>query len=866
MKKVRILLMMVLLAVAGTVSAVPAKQGAVKVQQPDGSTLTLVLHGDEWSNFTTTTDGYTVEKNAQGYYVYAQREQGMLKATAMVAHDASQRQAAEQAFLAGVAKYQQAEMSAEVAHMKQATEAREAAVRAAHRAAAKGNRAAHYDYNNFRGLIILVEWNDKSFSRSDYKTVITNMVNQENYTGYDSETFTGSVHDYFSDNSLGKFQPQFDVVGPYQLNYSQYYPESTTNARDIVNAALDAADPYVNFANYDGDNDGEVDLVFFVVAGNGANYGGNDSRLWWPHRSQVYRKQGNNWYYVYKDGVKFGAYASSVELYGYTQKPSTVRIDGIGTICHEFSHVLGLPDFYDTDYATGGQSAHPGGWSVMAGGSYENYSRTPVGYSLFERWNVGFCDSDPTVISSAGPYTLNPLYQAQQGYRINTPNSDEFFLLENRQKNSFKWDKYLPGSGMLVHRVEGDYERQQSGSVWATNKVNATADHMYYELVRANGVHTSNGAYVESAEDAFPGTKNVTTLSNTSSPANLKTWGGLENSLALTGIKSQNGVISFTATGYDVTKVDITPNVINGLGVGESQQLTAEVTPSFAQTSITWSSDDPKVASVSETGMVTGVGVGTTTIRAMADNFIEGTCQVTVQQIEIYTIGEFKQQTVGTTKMLKLTNAEVLAVKGTTAYIRDETGSIMLSNMNLGLKKNDVVSGSLKAQVAVQNKMPQALGTTETTAAGLTITQGAAAQPREVTIDELTENDYSDYVVVKQVKLKKESKSAWAVNSSDVKKARLLNEFSISMTGFTNYDGKYYDVPAIYATSELSGSVVDALFMMEKPTEVDAPATSIQQVESGASEVESYYNLNGQRVGADYKGLVIKNGKKALMK
>ena len=264
--------------------------------------------------------------------------------------------------------------------------------------------------------------------------------------------------------------------------------------------------------------------------------------------------------------------------------------------------------------------------------------------------------------------------------------------------------------------------------------------------------------------------------------------------------------------------------------------------------------------------MVTGVGVGTTTIRAMADNFVEGTCQVTVQQIEIYTIGEFKQQTVGTTKMLKLTNAEVLAVKGTTAYIRDETGSIMLSNMNLGLKKNDVVTGSLKAQVAVQNKMPQALGTTETTAAGLTITQGAAAQPREVTIDELTENDYSDYVVVKQVKLKKESKSAWAVNSSDVKKARLLNEFSISMTGFTNYDGKYYDVPAIYATSELSGSVVDALFMMEKPTEVDAPATSIQQVESGASEVESYYNLNGQRVGADYKGLVIKNGKKALMK
>ena len=449
------LLLTLALAISITLAmAVPAKKGNVRVKQPDGSYVTLQLHGDEWQHHTTTTDGYTVTKDSRGYYVYAHADKGLLQATTQVAHDVTAREAAEQAFLSDVKKHLQPEVTAENAAIRQRVKARQQQTLAQ-------RRAGRYNYSNFKGLVILVQFNDRTFSRDDYADIMQEMINNEGYTGYQNsnggwEACTGSVCDYFSDNSDGLFKPQFDIYGPYTINYSQYAPNGTSNAAAVVCAAINAADADIDYSQYDRDNDGMVDLVYLIFAGNGANYGGNDSRLFWPHRSIV----NNNGYLVRKDGVYLYDYASSVELFGYTSQPQSVTIDGIGTICHEFSHVLGLPDFYDTDYKqSGGESNHPGIWSIMAG-------RTPVGYSLYERWSVGLAEA-PTVINQAGSYTLNPLYSSLSGYRINTPVENEFFLLENRQKDKFKWDAYLPGSGMLVHRVDLTDE-----SVWSSNKVN----------------------------------------------------------------------------------------------------------------------------------------------------------------------------------------------------------------------------------------------------------------------------------------------------------------------------------------------------------------------------------------------------------
>ena len=406
--------------------AVPAHRGRLQVRQPDGTMLTLRLMGDEWRHFHTTADGYTVVKDRQGRYVYAELEGGVLNPTAMTAHDEGERSAEEEAFLENIPLRQVPDMTPQMQSMKQQAE-QTTATQAARR------RAAGTHFSNFKGLIILAEYNDCKFSRDDYKQLMDDMANKEGYTGFDDVECTGSVRDYFSDNSNGLFKPEFTVVGPYTLNYSQYDAKGTENGPTLVRAAVNAADADVNYKDFDGDGDGYVDLVFVVFAGCGANFTDNDERLMWPHRYRLFGTR--------KDGVYVRDYVCAVELYGYTSKPETIQIDGIGTICHEFSHVLGLPDFYDTNYEEDGQSNDPDEWTVMAQGCYANYDRTPVGYSLYERYAVGFMD-EPPVISSPGSMTLDPLplLTSRYGYRMNTPVNDEFFLLENRQQAAFKWD------------------------------------------------------------------------------------------------------------------------------------------------------------------------------------------------------------------------------------------------------------------------------------------------------------------------------------------------------------------------------------------------------------------------------------------
>ena len=851
---------MSLIAMVSNSMAIPALRQKVMVIQPDGTTVTIMLHGDEWQHFTTTDDGYTVKKNKQGYYVYAQKVDDELRATDIVAHDQVGRTANEVAFLQGVKKYQTPKMSAYNAQMKDSITKHQ-------QQTLNNRRAARYDYNKFRGLVILVTWNDKGFSRDDYPTIINNMVNQENYVGYDDEKFTGSVRDYFSDNSGGKFVPTFDVVGPYTADFSQYDAQGGYKGDEedykpyayakILNDVINQADADVDFKKYDGDGDGIVDLVYFVFAGNGSNYAGNDKRLWWPHRSRLYRVTNDNkLYYLVKDGVVFSDYASSVELYGYTTQPKTVKIDGIGTICHEFSHVLGLPDFYDANYETDGQSNDPNEWSVMASGSYKNYSRTPVGYSLYERWSVGFCDA-PETIDVKGDYTLEPLPENQKGFLLPTPLDTEFFLFENRQQSAFKWDKYLPV----------DFS---DPSIWSlggfkNNVVNTNAAHNYYELLRANGAHKSGDYYVDSADDAFPA-KNKTELTNETSPANLKTWDGTVNDWAITNIKMKNGVITFNVSNYDVVSMAIEPAVVEDLPVGVAKQLKAVMTPVYAKTQLTWSSDDESIATIDENGVVKGINVGTTTIRVKSDNAVEATCQVTVKEISVCSIAEFKQREAGSTMLLNLTDAEVLYVYQNDAYVRGTTGSIILDNKELNLKKDDHVNGTIRLMSDIRNKMPVAMSTEGTSADALFVTAGSGAQPREVTIDELTEADYCDYVLVKAGRLKYDS-GVWVVNSNDEKKARLRNTFNVAGITLKDYDGNYYDIPAIYGTNVVNGSVINELYMLTTPTKVEAPTGIMQIVNSQESTTDGpACNLAGQRVNNGYKGLVIKDGKKVVMK
>ena len=536
--------------------AIPANPTPVRIAQPDGSTVTIRLHGDEWLHFTTTTDGYTVVKNERGYYVYAQLQDGKLLPTNVIAHDADGRDVNETDYLSHVKKYLTPQMEESTAETKKK-------VQAMQRQTLQRRKAARYDYSKFCGLIILVEFNDRQFSRSNYKELMNDMVNKENYTGFTDtdgkfQAYTGSVRDYFHDNSNGVFNPEFDIVGPVTVDYSQ--EDGRARSYSIFKAAIEAADEDIDYAKYDGDGDGTMDLVYFIAAGTASSSDPDHPNHIWPHRSVIRN--------LNRDGVWINDYACSTEFI-YSEKDNMLA--GIGTFCHEFSHVLGLPDFYDTDgEGSGGESHDPGYWSVMAGGSYLNNARTPCAYSLYERMAVGF--TEPMVINTKGHYTLEQIGTSNTGYRIDSPVEGEYFLLENRQKD-YKWDEYLPGSGMLVFRVD-----ESDMNPWNNNSVNNNPERMYYELLRAGGVEK---AYTKPNYDPFPGKGEVTTLSNVTSPAHLRTHDGQDTPWAIHHIAEDNGEISFEvsaftyATGSDLTVTSI--DILGGPYVGSNQMVNVTV-------------------------------------------------------------------------------------------------------------------------------------------------------------------------------------------------------------------------------------------------------------------------------------------------
>lgn len=495
------------------------------VELPDGNTVTLVLHGDEYFNYTTTLEDYTVVFNPDSRaWEYARLDDGFrLVPTGERAVDGVRALTAVKNLKPKVSSVQRNVDNTMRAHQGR----------------------AKYDYSKFRGLVILVEYNDAPFSRPDIHEIFDDMVNKCDYDGYMSNTLipskvecTGSVRDYYYDNSNGMFDPRFDVVGPVKINYSQHDANQSAGAQTLVSAALRAADSMIDYSLYDTDGNRQVDMVYFIFSGAGSNHSGNDATLLWPHASTVMN--------LSLDGVSFGRYACSTELYG---APANKQIDGIGTMCHEFSHVLGLPDFYDVDYETGGLAIHPQRWSLMASGSYLNMSRTPCGYSLFERYALGF--TTPRLISSPGTYAIAPLTEGDvsDGCRINSAVDNEFFLLEYRKKSG--WDEYLPGEGMLVHRVDST-----NASVWGSNKVNASPTHTYYNLLRATPAVNSQGSVIDSDGDPFPGSGDVTSLTNLTDPS-MRSWTMASSPLVLENIGYDgDGNISFTVS------ADNTPTLV----------------------------------------------------------------------------------------------------------------------------------------------------------------------------------------------------------------------------------------------------------------------------------------------------------------
>lgn len=499
--------------------AVPAYPYPIKIVQPDGTLLTIKLHGDEHFRYKTTLDGYLVVSDDHGLYSYAK-----INTDSRIINTGIKAKNLENRTKSDIKKLR--EIPNDSAYRKIAIKNRQA--RVSSKKSASVSRNAFPLTGSPKSLVILVNFSDLSFKTPSPRDAFTDLLNK---VGYSDNGGTGSARDYFRDASNKVFVPQFDVVGPFNLpNPMAFYGENVAdndkNPRQMVIDACAQADLNgVDFKQYDTDNDGYVDNIFVYYAGYNEAENGPDNSVW-PHRWSLANSN------TRFDGKIIYDYACTSELRGN----SGSNMCGIGTFCHEFGHVLGLPDYY----ITMGDSKHQtlSSWNIMDSGPYLNYGRTPPTYSAYDRFFLNWLV--PIELSSKQQATLPPLLDSNKAYIITqngnhnlngaNPNPTEFFTLENRQKTG--WDAYLPGHGMLITRINFNQD------IWDANWPNNDPNAMGVDIIEADGI-ASEGSL---GGDPFPGTSKRDNYDP-------KLRSGVVINKPITFIRETNGNITFRFMG-----------------------------------------------------------------------------------------------------------------------------------------------------------------------------------------------------------------------------------------------------------------------------------------------------------------------------
>ena len=470
----KIFFIVILCALASAVHAVPAKPGWQTYAQGDGTTIELQLVGDEYYHYMINREGQQVHLNAEGMYVAAGQAPTRQQARARRAYNKVRRVRKEFGVTPNLAP---------------------------------------------RGIVIMVNYTDKAFQASHTNDVIDSLCNAEDcqvneYYG----TRYPSARTYFKDQSNGEYAPVFDVYGPVTLSRKgAYYGENDVvgndaRAANMIVEACKTADKElgVDFTQYDSDNDGKVDFVYVIYAGKGEASGGSATTIW-PHSYSITEQLEMEEYYTdfpeefyaeygeefvpyftpeyslsdcYVDGKMINTYACSNEL-------SDSGLDGIGTLCHEFGHVMGLPDFYDIYYGYNDEhKLTPGKWDVMDGGAYNGGGHCPPNYNAWEKYFFGW---HTPVNPGSEPARLQLTADGQDGYQAyqitdadqpvgptdSLKNNASVYYIENRQKQG--WDSYLPGHGLIAWKVN------YSKTAWQENTPNSEDRKPRFTVAQVSG-------------------------------------------------------------------------------------------------------------------------------------------------------------------------------------------------------------------------------------------------------------------------------------------------------------------------------------------------------------------------------------------
>lgn len=516
-----------------SIMAAPARRDLITLRQPDGTTLQVRMWGDEFmSMFTDASTGKCLTQDAETRYWRPMTETEVQSTTEEWTASRRMAMAANNRYLLGGTPH-------------------------------KGTIKLPVLLVQFSDLKLTEQWGSAEYFKQFFNDIDYDRIAYTSTSGV--EYHTSSVRNFFNTQSFGKFDPSFDVFGPITLdNDYAYYGKDSGTSKDvnfskflteIYQKALDAG--YLkNASQYDSDGDGNVDLVYIIYAGWGQNENGIADYIWAKNSSTSFNTP---------DGTYINNTSVSCELISLPDPKNDP--DGPGVLVHEFSHALGLPDFYPvhSDGDKLNQRYGMDSWSLMDQGSYNGKGQIPGCYTTHERLMLGWLDeADLDTVPTVGRDTLPPFTSTGKAMILRNPlNPDEYITIENHYSQDNLWERcwgnssyynYTTNSGgLLITHV--DYDR----SSWNNNSVNDRSLHQRCTPLPADGrlwayeTLTSGEEYnkwkLDLRADIYPGYNNVTTLNGSNPMA--KWYTGDTMAINITNIRQlSDGSIEITFGDY----------------------------------------------------------------------------------------------------------------------------------------------------------------------------------------------------------------------------------------------------------------------------------------------------------------------------
>ena len=513
-------------------NARPIKPVTSTVTQPDGSIFTAICVGDEFHKTITTLQGNAIIRDSDGWWCYAiyNADGSRYSSGYHIGEDTPEEVLDGSASIPHKALAERARLKKNPSGLKVMK--------------AQGIRTKSDGRITKHGIVILAQYSDVKFRYSRQE-----LVDMVTMRGYNANGADGSAKDYFESQFNGMYEFSFDVSEIVTLSGRRtYYGQNDSfgddaNPAEMIAEACRLADEAgTDFSLYDDDGDGVVDNVFVFFAGEDeADDPTNNEDCIWSH----------SWYVRNGGGIALSLDGTKIDQYACTSELKRTRtgysLAGIGTFCHEFSHTLGLPDFYDTDYEVNGWAM--GLWSytsLMDGGNSNNDSNTPPFFNAIEREIMGL--SEPQILTHNGSYTLRPIHEGGLTYKIPSDSPEEYYLLECRANK--EWDRYIGGYGLLIYHID-----KSDRKAWETdNTVNVNPQRQLADLIEADGRNdaaTDMNGYVAMTRNIsgifFP-YAGTTSFTADSSPG-IRFRNGSKTTISITGIKLDGENIKFTVTG-----------------------------------------------------------------------------------------------------------------------------------------------------------------------------------------------------------------------------------------------------------------------------------------------------------------------------